>query len=94
VERPGPILERLLDAPNRTRYVKDGINDYSGDRAGCCRKGVGGTGDWQLFTLREDPAELHDLSEVYREARDDVQAQRTTNGVITSAAGPYAKREP
>jgi hypothetical protein len=33
-------------------------------------KGVGGTGDWQLFTLREDPAELHDLSKKYTEKRE------------------------
>ncbi len=58
-------------------------------------KGAGGTGDWELFNLREDPAELHDLSAKYPEKRAallklwDEYVKR--NGVIVSDAGPYAK---
>jgi arylsulfatase A-like enzyme len=61
-------------------------------------KGAGGTGDWQLFNLRDDPAELHDLSEKYTEKREALlklwDEYVKTNGVIVSHAGPYAKREP
>jgi arylsulfatase A-like enzyme len=32
-------------------------------------KGAGGTGDWQLFNLKDDPAELHDLSAKYPDKR-------------------------
>jgi len=61
-------------------------------------KGAGGTGDWQLFNLREDPAELHDLSAEYPDRRKallklwEEYVQR--NGVIVSEAGPYAQQEP
>jgi arylsulfatase A-like enzyme len=57
-------------------------------------KGAGGTGDWELFNLREDPAELHDLSAKYPDKRKallelwDEYVKR--NGVIVSEAGPYA----
>jgi len=61
-------------------------------------KGAGGTGDWQLFKLREDPAELHDLSRKYTEKREAMlrlwDEYVKTNGVIVSGDGPYAKREP
>jgi len=61
-------------------------------------KGAGGTGDWELFNLREDPAELHDLSAKYPDKRKallklwDEYVER--NGVIVSEAGPFANREP
>lgn len=61
-------------------------------------KGAGGAGDWELFNLREDPAELHDLSAKYPDKRAALlelwnqYAQR--NGVIVSDAGPYALSEP
>ena len=61
-------------------------------------QGAGGTGDWQLFNLREDPAELHDLSEEQPERRaamlelwDDYV---TTNGVVLTGDGPFAMRKP
>jgi arylsulfatase A-like enzyme len=61
-------------------------------------KGAGGTGDWELFNLREDPAELHDLSAKHPDKRKallelwDEYVKR--NGVIVSEAGPFAQREP
>ena len=61
-------------------------------------KGAGGTGDWELFNLRDDPAELHDLSAKYPDKREallelwDEYVKR--NGVIVSEAGPYAQPEP
>ncbi len=55
---------------------------------------AGGTGDWQLFNLREDPAELQDLSKKYPEKRDALltlwEQYAKTNGVIVSDAGPFA----
>jgi arylsulfatase len=61
-------------------------------------KGAGGIGDWELFNLRDDPAELHDLSVKYPDKRKALlelwneYVQR--NGVIVSEAGPYAKPAP
>jgi arylsulfatase len=59
---------------------------------------AGGTGDWELFHLRDDPAELHDLSASQPEKRaallklwDEYVKQ---NGVIVSDAGPFAQRAP
>jgi arylsulfatase A-like enzyme len=61
-------------------------------------KGAGGTDDWELFNLREDPAELHDLSAKYPDKRKALiklwDEYVTRNGVIVSDAGPYAQREP
>jgi arylsulfatase A-like enzyme len=61
-------------------------------------KGAGGTGDGQLFNLREDPAELHDLSAKYPDKRKALlklwDEYVTRNGVIVSAAGPYAQQKP
>jgi len=57
-------------------------------------KAAGGTGDWQLFNLRDDPAELRDLSSKYPEKRKDLlklwDEYVKTNGVIVSDAGPFA----
>ncbi|XZE22351.1 arylsulfatase [Pirellulaceae bacterium SH449] len=59
---------------------------------------AGGTGDWQLFHLKEDPAELNDLSASHPEKRQaliklwDEYVKRT--GLIVSDAGPFANREP
>lgn len=61
-------------------------------------KGAGGTGNWELFNLKDDPAEMHDLSAKYPEKRDtmlklwDEYVKR--NGVIVSEAGPFAQQEP
>ena len=61
-------------------------------------KGAGGTGDWELFNLREDPAELHDLSAPYPEKRMALlklwDEYVSRNGVIVSEAGPYAEPTP
>lgn len=58
-------------------------------------KGAGGTGDWELFNLKDDPAEMHDLSAKYPEKRKALlklwDEYVKTNGVIVSDAGPYAK---
>ncbi len=52
-------------------------------------------GEWQLFNLREDPRELHDLS---KQHPDQLKAMLAlwdeyvkTNGVILSGDGPFAK---
>jgi arylsulfatase len=56
---------------------------------------AGGTGAWQLFNLRDDPAELHDLSAQHPERRDAMlrlwHTYAQANGVIESDAGPFAK---
>jgi len=61
-------------------------------------EGAGGTGDWELFNLRQDPAELHDLSAKYPEKRESLRKlwdeYVKRNGVIVSEYGPYAPREP
>ncbi len=61
-------------------------------------KGAGGTGDWELINLREDPAEMRDLSETHPDKREAMLAlweeYVKRNGVIISEAGPFAPREP
>ena len=61
-------------------------------------KRAGGTGDWQLFDLKGDPAEMHDLSKQHPEKQDAMlklwDEYRRANGVIVSDAGPFAKRKP
>lgn len=60
-------------------------------------KAAGGTGDWQLFNLRDDPAELQDLSAQHPEKRTALlelwDEYVKTNGVIVSEAGPYSPRK-
>ncbi len=59
---------------------------------------AGGTGDWQLYNLREDPAEMRDLSTVHPEKREALlklwEEYVKKNNVIVSEAGPYARHEP
>jgi arylsulfatase len=61
-------------------------------------QGAGGTGDWQLFDLREDPAELDDLSKKHPEKREAMlklwDEYVTTNNVVLTDDGPFAKRAP
>jgi arylsulfatase len=61
-------------------------------------KGAGGAGNWELFNLKDDPAELHDLSAKYPEKRDAMlklwDDYVKQNGVIVSEAGPFAKQQP
>jgi arylsulfatase len=61
-------------------------------------KGAGGTGDWELFNLKNDPAEMHDLSAEHPEKREAMlrlwDEYVTNNGVILSDAGPYAGGNP
>jgi arylsulfatase len=61
-------------------------------------KGAGGTGDWQLFNLKDDLAEMHDLSQQHPERRAAMvklwDEYLRANGVIVSDAGPFATREP
>ena len=58
-------------------------------------KPAGGSGDWQLFNLHDDPAELHDLSKNYPDKRQALLAlwdqYVTTNGVILTGDGLFAK---
>jgi arylsulfatase A-like enzyme len=58
---------------------------------------AGGTGDWQLFNLRDDPAEMHDLSTKHPEKHAALlklwEEYVIQNGVIVSEAGPFAVRE-
>jgi arylsulfatase len=59
---------------------------------------AGGTGDWELINLREDPAEMRDLSATHPDKREALLAlweeYVKRNGVIISEAGPFAPREP
>jgi arylsulfatase len=61
-------------------------------------KGAGGTGNWELFNLKDDPAEMHDLSAKYPEKRYAMlklwYEYMKRNGVIVSEAGPYAQHQP
>lgn len=56
---------------------------------------AGGTGEWQLFDLRADPAELHDLSTRHPEKRKALRAlwdeYAKENGVIDTGDGPFRK---
>jgi arylsulfatase len=58
-------------------------------------KSAGGTGEWQLFNLRDDPAELRDLSKANPDKRKALLAlwdqYVKTNGVILTGDGPFAK---
>ena len=61
-------------------------------------KAAGGPGEWQLFNLRNDPAELRDLS---KEQPERVKAMLAlwdeyvkTNGVILTGDGPFAGPNP
>ena len=60
-------------------------------------KGAGGTGDWELFNLKDDPAEMRDQSAQYPEKRRALlqlwDEYVTRNGVIVSDAGPYSQPE-
>lgn len=59
---------------------------------------VGGKGDWELFNLMRDPAEMRDLSAEEPEKRAAMirlwDEYVTENGVILSNAGPFEKVEP
>jgi arylsulfatase A-like enzyme len=58
-------------------------------------KGAGGPGEWQLYNLRNDPAELRDLSEQQPERVKAMLAlwdeYVKTNGVILTNDGPFAR---
>jgi arylsulfatase len=60
-------------------------------------KSAGGTGEWQLFHLKDDLAETHDLSSQHPARRDAMlklwEEYAKANGVIESDAGPFAKRD-
>lgn len=59
---------------------------------------AGGTGEWQLFNLRTDPAEIKDLSSAYPEKRISLlklwDEYIKRNNVVVSDAGPFARRAP
>ena len=61
-------------------------------------KAAGGTGDWELFNLRQDPSEMRDLSATHPDRRRAMltlwEEYVKRNGVIISEAGPFAPREP
>jgi arylsulfatase len=58
-------------------------------------KGAGGTGEWQLFNVTDDLAEMHDLSAKHASQRDAMlklwNEYVKTNGVIESESGPFTK---
>jgi arylsulfatase len=58
-------------------------------------KAVGGTGEWQLFNVKDELAEMHDLSSQHASRRDGMlklwDEYVKTNGVIESDAGPFTK---
>ena len=59
-------------------------------------KEAGGSGDWQLFNLRDDPGETRDLSKGQPDKRAELVAHwdeyARQNGVILSGDGPYKKK--
>lgn len=59
---------------------------------------AGGSGDWQLFNLKDDPAELHDLSAEHPDKRAALlelwEEYVKRNGVVVSDAGPHARHKP
>jgi arylsulfatase A-like enzyme len=60
-------------------------------------KGAGGSGQWQLFDLNDDAAEMRDLSSKHPERQEAMlrlwDEYVKTNGVIESDAGPFARGE-
>ena len=61
-------------------------------------KWAGGTGNSELFNLKDDSAEMHDLSAKYPEKRDAMlklwYEYMKRNCVIVSEAGPFAQQHP
>jgi len=61
-------------------------------------KGAGGSGEWELFNLRSDPAERVDLSKKEPAKHRQLMAlwdeYAEQNGVIFSGEGPYKKKDP
>ena len=61
-------------------------------------KPAGGTGQWQIFNIKDDLAEMHDLSSQQASRRNAMlklwDEYVKTNGVIESDAGPFAPRDP
>jgi arylsulfatase len=57
------------------------------------RKEAGGPGEWQLFNLRDDPVERHDLAKLHPDRRDALlhlwEHYVKDNGVILSGDGPF-----
>jgi arylsulfatase len=102
------MVPLLADGQNQIRTDADAIGwELFGNRA--IRQGdwkilsmlplAGGTGDWQLFNLKDDPAELRDLSAKYPQRRQsmlklwDEYVKR--NGVIfLTDEGPFAQPKP
>lgn len=60
-------------------------------------KGAGGSGDWQLFNLKDDPAELRDLARAKPGKRKALIAlwdqYARTNGVILTGDGPFKGKD-
>ncbi len=58
---------------------------------------AGGTGEWQLFNLKDDFAEMHDLASLHAARRDAMLKlwieYAKANGVIESDAGPFVKHD-
>jgi len=59
---------------------------------------AGGTGDWQLYNLKDDPAELNDLSAQHPEKRAAMiqlwETYQKENSLILTNDGPFAQQEP
>jgi len=60
------------------------------------QKAAGGTGEWELFNLKADLAEMHDLSSKHASRLDAMlklwDEYVKTNGVIEAGAGPLEKQ--
>jgi len=58
-------------------------------------KEAGGTGEWQLFNLKQDPGETNDLSATHPEKRAELLVHWDQyvkdNGVIDTGDGPFKK---
>ena len=57
---------------------------------------VGTGGPWRLFNLKEDPAELHDVSDqhadIYAQLRADWARYAATNGVLVKSGKESIER--
>jgi arylsulfatase A-like enzyme len=61
-------------------------------------KGGGGTGDWELFNIKKDPGETHDLSKEEPVKRKELLALWVQyvkdNGVLLTNDGPFKSKTP
>ncbi len=96
----------FVDSADAVRTEKDWIGEElfgnralrQGDWKICyIVKGAGGTGEWELFNLKDDPGETRDLSRQHPDKRQELlklwEQYVKDNGVILTGDGPFKTRE-